>query len=115
MDADQLGQHVDDAPGVDRARHVDGQELAGVLVQDSQTLDLLTICRGVEDEVISPHRVGLEGLERPGLAGRDATPGPSLGQLQGRAAPDEAHARPAQLHALTLQEDANAPVFVVGY
>lgn len=114
MDAHQLGQHVNDSPGADGACHVDGQALAGVRVHDGQVLDLLPICRGVEEKVTGPHRVGLEGRERPGPAGRDAAPGPALGQLQARTAPDAVRARPAQLHALALQEYANAPVAIAG-
>ncbi len=54
MEDHQPRQHVDDAPGSDRARDVDGQALAGVLIDDRQALDLLALGGGVEDEVLGP-------------------------------------------------------------
>lgn len=73
---------------------------------------MLTICRGVEDEVIDPLRVGLEWRERPGPTGPDATPGPLFGQLQARTTPDSMRARLVECHALVLQDDANASVVI---
>lgn len=40
--ADQAAQDLDHALGADRAGHVDGQALAGELVDHRQVLDLLT-------------------------------------------------------------------------
>ena len=107
MQADQPGQHFDHALGADRARHIDGQALAGVFVDDRQALDLLPFSRGVEDEVVSPDRSGLEGCEGSGPAGSNAPAWPLLGQHEYRLALQPVRARPAQLKALALEEDAD--------
>ena len=112
MQADELGQHLDHTLGTDRARHIDDQALAGGLVDDRQALDLLAFSGGVENEVLSPDRVGLEGREGTGPAGSNAPAWPLLGQQQARLAPQAVRARPTQLKALAPQEDADAAVAV---
>ena len=62
--ADESGQNLDDAPGADRTGHVDGQALAGELVDHLQALDLLARGRGVEDEVVGPDAVWATGWQR---------------------------------------------------
>lgn len=50
---------------VDRVCHAQGYALTPVLVDQRHVLDLLAFCRGVEDEVFSPHGVDLEGCASP--------------------------------------------------
>lgn len=61
MHADELAQDFDDATTANRSGDIDGQTFARVLVDDREALELLAICAGVEDEVIRPDVIALEG------------------------------------------------------
>lgn len=80
--AHQAGKSLDDAARTDRARHVDRQTLAGELVDDRQTFQLLAVRAGVEDEVVSPDVIGRPGWQGARPRARDPLPAPFRGQLQ---------------------------------
>ena len=110
--ADEAREHLDHALGADRAGHVDGQALAGELVDDRQALDLLAVGAGVEDEVVGPDEVRGGRRQRTRAAAGDAPPRSATRQLQPGLAPQPVRSVPAELMPLALQEDADAPVAV---
>ena len=65
MSADEPRQHLDDVPRANAARDLDGEALAGPLVDDGQTLQLLAVGATVVDEVIGPHVIGYRRWCRP--------------------------------------------------
>ena len=65
MSADEPRQHLDDVPRANAARDLDGEALAGLLVDDGQTLQLLAVGAMVVDEVIGPHVIGYRRWCRP--------------------------------------------------
>lgn len=54
VDADQLGEHLNDAPRANAACDVDGETLARPLVDDGEALEVLSVGAGIEDEVERP-------------------------------------------------------------
>lgn len=112
VQAHQPRQHFDHAPGTNGSGHVDGQTFTGVFVHDGQALDLLTAGRGVEDEVVGPDHVGLEGCVDARTYRGDALARALPGHQQARLAPQPMRARPTELEALATQEDADATVAV---
>src|SRR6188768_2991304 len=92
---DEAREHLDHAFGADRARDVDGQALAGELVDDGQTLELLTIGTGVEDEVVGPDEVRTGRRQRTWPAAGDAPPRTATRQLQPGLAPQPVRPMPA--------------------
>src|SRR5258708_26741799 len=61
---DQARQHLDHPGGADGAGDIDRQALAGELIDDRQTLDLLAARAGVEYKVVGPDVVGTECRQR---------------------------------------------------
>ena len=65
MSADEPRQHVDDVPRANAARDLDGEALAGPLVDNAQTLQLLAVGATVVDEVIGSDMIGGRRWCRP--------------------------------------------------
>ena len=81
MNADQFGEHLDDAPRSDAARHIDGETLPSVLIDHRQALQLLAVGTGVKDEVVRPDPVLGRGRYRPRPRTGNASSRPSLRHL----------------------------------
>lgn len=65
MNADEPREHLDHAARADAAGNIDGQALAGVLIDPREALQLLAVGTGVEDKVIGPDLVRAAGSQRP--------------------------------------------------
>lgn len=112
MLAEQSAQHVDDPRRSNRAGYIDREALPGVLVDDRQALEFLTIGTGVEDEIIGPDLVADAGRQWPGARSRYVLPRPLAGHLEVGLAPEPMAALGAHRMAFSGHEDPNAPVAV---
>src|SRR5699024_7704619 len=110
--ADQLRQHLDDTTGADRPGHVDGKALTGELVDDGQTLDLLAVGAGVEDEVVGPDLPGARRRLGPRSAVGDALAASLPRHLQTGFAPQPPGPVDTHLVSLTFEKDMDAAVAV---
>jgi hypothetical protein len=80
--ADRPAQRFDDPCGANGAGYVDSEALPGVLVDDRQALQLLTIGTGAEDEVTGLGLVAHAGRQWPGTRSGHTLPRPLAGHLK---------------------------------
>jgi len=110
VNADQLGEHVDDTARSDAARNIDGQTLSGVLIDHRQTLQLLPVGTSVKHEVVSPDPVLGRGRYRPQPRTGDASSRPFLRHLQASRRPDPVRSIGAHWPAAPLQKDLDTAI-----
>ena len=110
--AHQSRQHINPPRRADASIDVDRKAFLGELVGHRQTLQLLTIGRSVEHEVVAPHLVHHRRRLWPGPRRRH-TPAASLAWHLKLRQPPQAP-RPTRAHriAIARQENPNAPIAV---
>jgi hypothetical protein len=99
-------------PERDAAGDVDGERLAGPLVDDGEALQLLTGSAGVEDEVVGPDVVARRGRQGAGPARGNAAPRPPAWNLEAGCPPAPVGAVDAHPEPLPAEEDPDAAVAV---
>ena len=82
MHTDEPRQDLDNMPRPNTARDLDGETFTRPFVNDSQTLELLTVRAPVVHEVIRPHVIRRRRRRRSGAAAGDPAPGPAPRHLQ---------------------------------
>ena len=110
--ADQSGKHFDHTAGTDAAGDIDGQALAGELVDHGEALQALAVGAVVEQEVVSPDVVRPRGRQRTGTGARRAATWPPSRQLQACKTPEAMRTMSTHVMPLTAQEDPNPPIAV---
>lgn len=108
-----MSRRIYHALACDRAVHDNRETLSGVLVEYGHQLDRATVFGRVEEKVIAPHVVGIQGFELDGgvLAGRDTTAFTLFPlYLQARLAPETMQPFRVDLPVLTLEQGRDAPV-----
>ena len=112
MHRDQSCQNLDNAPGADRARNVDGQALPGELVDDRQAFQLLATSASIEHEVVGPDVVGGTRRQRPRARTGNPSSRPSTRKLQPGKAPQAQRPVPTHVMTLSSKKHANPPVAI---
>src|ERR1700710_2724570 len=107
VNTDQPAQPLDDPGRPDRAGNVDCQTFTRVLVNDRQTLQLVTIGTRIKDEVVAPDSIAHARCKWPGARASDTTSAPFARHLQPRLRPQPAAALLAHDNALATEHDAD--------
>src|ERR1035441_3937320 len=79
---DQPRQYLDQPSGADAASDIDRQGLACMLIDDSEALQLLTICARVKHKIVGPHLVRRDRWHRTRPRACYTPPGPLSRHLQ---------------------------------
>src|SRR6185437_2701625 len=94
--------------------YLDGQTLARVLINHRQTLKLLTIGTGIEDEIICPQISRARCRQRARAAVRNPSSRPLSRHLQTTLAPQAVSSIGAHPMSTTLQEDLDTAIAIRG-
>src|SRR5450755_3317389 len=110
--ADQLAQHLDDSAGADAAGHVDRQALMRKLINDRQTLQLLPVGAGIEDEIVRPYLAHGGWRQWPRTRTSYTPPCPLFRHLQLVQPPEPMGPIGAHPMSASLHKDLDAPISV---
>src|ERR1039457_781232 len=112
MYADQAGEHVNDASGTDASGYVDGEALAGELVDHGEAFELLSVGTGVVDEIVGPHLIRPRRGQWPRSRSGYPSPRSAPWQLQPGDAPQPIRALRSHRMTLPAQKDVHAAITV---